>query len=186
MEKRIRKIIVFLIALMILSCTKNPDKKNINIELDKFYIKELGFKRFNIDSLDNIHLNKLIEVDSTDLAYNKISRNSSSAKYYYYSVLDTTNYYSYVYYYFNESKEYCLNLINYSKDGKLINSYPLFCNGDEDFYEIKSKFINDSIIEQISKEGYYSYDPDSLIIDKSEKSIIRLKSTGEILVNPSN
>ena len=56
----------------------------------------------------------------------------------------------------------------------------------EDFYEIKSKFINDSIIEQIIKEGYYSYDPDSLIIDKSEKSIIRLKSTGEILVNPSN
>ena len=171
---------------MILSCAKNRDKKNINIDFDKFYIKELGFKGFNVDSLDNIYINRLIEVDSTDLVYNKILGGSTSAKYYYYSVLDTTNYYSYVYYYFNEGKEYCLNLINYSKEGKLIDSYPLFCNGDEDFYEIRSKFINDSIIEQVSKEGYYSYDPDSLIIDKSEKSIIKLKSTGEILVNPSN
>ncbi|QMU64344.1 MAG: hypothetical protein GKR88_08645 [Flavobacteriaceae bacterium] len=184
MGKRNKIIIAFLIFLVIISCNKKPNIRNINF--DKFYIKELGFKGFNIDSLDSVYPDKLIEVDSSDLAFKKILKNNTSAKYYYYSVLDTTNHYSYVYYFYNEGKEYCLSIINYSKKGELIDSHPLICNGGEDFYEIKSKFINDSIIEQVSIEGYYSYDPDSLIIDKSEKSIIKLKSTGEILVNPSN
>lgn len=186
MGKSNKIIITLLISLVIISCNRKSDIKDINFNLDKFYIKELGFKGFNIDSLDSVYPDKLIEVDSSDLAYKKILENNTSAKYYYYSVLDTTSYYSYVYYYYNEGKEYCLSVINYSKKGELIGSHPLICNGGEDFYEIKSKFINDSIIEQVSIEGHYlSEEPiDTLIIDKEAKSIIKLKSTGEILIKP--
>ena len=177
-----------MIFFVILSCNESSIK-NIDININRFYIKEIGYKNFNLIKLNNINIDNLNRIDSVfeSQIKNKYTNGNKVREYYYYSVLDTTKYYSIVLYRYHEYYK-SFEVFNILKSGNIIDSETLFLSGGdgEYFYETESKFVNDSIIKQESKEGYYSYDPDSLIIDKSEKSIIRLKSTGEILVNPSN
>ena len=185
MGKVTKMIFGFLmIFFVILSCNESSIK-NIDINISRFYIKEIGYKNFNLIKLNNINIDNLNRIDSVleSQIKNKYTNGNKVREYYYYSVLDTTKYYSIVLYRYHEYYK-SFEVFNILKSGNIIDSETLFLSGGdgEYFYETESKFVNDSIIKQESKEGYYSYDPDSLIIDKSEKSIIKLKSTGKILV----
>ena len=176
---------------LIVSCSKNSYTKNVDLDIDKFYIKNVGFKEFNLELLYKTFPNKLIMNRIDSVFENQIKSSYPDGnrvrEYYYYSVLDTMNYYSIVLYRYHEYNS-SFEIFNISKFGKIIDSKTLFSSGGDagDFYKTESNFVNDSIIEELSIEGHYLYDEqlDTLIIDREVKSIIILKSTGEILTNP--
>ena len=190
-NKIIQITIGFLVLSLIISCSKNSNTKNLDLDIDKFYIKNVGFKGFSSELLDNTFSKELIKnrIDSVfeNQIKNRYPDGNRVREYYYYSVLDTMNYYSIVLYRYHEYYS-SFEIFNISKIGKIIDSKTLFSSGGDagDFYKTESIFVNDSIIEELNIEGYYLSDEqlDTLIIDKEVKSIITLKYTGKILTNP--
>lgn len=171
-----------LILLTIYFFDRNKFQLN-SVEVDKFYVKKIGFMDLNLDSLA-VDLNKLIPVDSLDLALRRVRKRNSKANYYYYSILDTSKIYSLIYLYDNEGKEKCLELINFEKTKKnIISSSTLFCKGGdaEDIFLIKSNFKSRHYIDQEIIEGYFSETKDdSLIVSSRYKIKLTIDTEGNI------
>ncbi len=179
MEKIIKASFLFSAVLLTAFCNQGF-KAGKQIQIHKFYIKEIGFTKFNLDSL-NVDLRKLTVVDSSDLALKSMRKNNIGAQYYYYSVLDTSTVQSLVYLFSNEGKEQCLELINFDKNGNLISTAPLFCTGGEaeDYYTIESEFISNNVISQKIFEGHFD-EADSLVITDKLFLKLKLNSDGSI------
>ncbi|WP_299121071.1 hypothetical protein [uncultured Tenacibaculum sp.] len=179
MEKIVKLSSLFLIILIASFCSNVKKEKKEGSRFDKFYTKKIGFKSFNLDSL-NVDLNSLTKVDSSDSIYKKAG--SKSAEFFYYSVLDTSRIFeSVVYLYSNEGKEQCLEMVNYKNDGTIISTLPLFCSGGdaEEYFTLESDFISKNEIKQSRAEGYFN-DEDSLIVTDRSFFKVRIKDNGTI------
>lgn len=182
MEKVIKVSLLFSVVILVSFCGQGFKQEKRQLQINKFYIKEVGFSEFDLDSLD-VDLNKLVVVDSSDSAFKSMRRNSTSAQYFYYSILDTnSNVQSLVYLFSNEGKELCLELINFDKNGGLISTAPLFCAGGEmeDYYTIETEFNSkNNILSQKIVEGYFD-ETDSLVVTDKLNLKLRLNEDGSI------
>ena len=118
--------------MLIFSCTKNQHYE-LGITLDnidtvftlpfnKFYIHEIGYRNLQFNDFYDFSDKKLelAKVNSNDPFLKEIRKNSSSVEAFYYAVIDTTKYYS-VTYYTQGDYEQCYSIVNYSKNGKIID-----------------------------------------------------------------
>jgi hypothetical protein len=147
-----------IIFILILFCSFSHKANNIQIDKNKFFIKELNYRDFSLQKLLGwiYYIDELKLVDSLDYIYVKERESCSSSEYYYYSIFDTTNYYLYVYFYFHEYAR-AFVLVNYDKNGKYIDDVVISSEGGDAgyFYDSEGIFINDSTIIRNDDEGYY-------------------------------
>jgi len=148
-----RKIVFILIMLFCFF----QKASNVQIDKDKFFIKDLNYRDFSIQKLlDWVnYIDELKLVDSLDYIYVIEREHCLSSEYYYYSIIDTTNYYSHVYFYFHDY-ERAFVLVNYDKNGKYIDDVVISSEGGDAgyFYHSDGIFINDSAIIRSDDEGY--------------------------------
>ena len=69
---------------LIYSCSRNGFVENL-INIDNYYIKDLEYKDFSIQRLENIDVSQLKEIDSNDYVSIR-QKKYNSAKHYYYSI----------------------------------------------------------------------------------------------------
>lgn len=190
-------ISIFLLTLSFFSPKKNDtSSQKFFLKRSQFCIPEIGFEKAILTNIETVnHLQfKGHEADSLDPflleTRNGIEFSSSSIELYYYALLDTTDYYSVIYFSFNEANEQCYDLVNYTKNYKIIDFYRgLSCfAGDEDFfYETIGEFLNDSIIIQRENEGIFTSNTQVKSISKKEytlqkNNIIEIDKTGNIMM----